>query len=293
MSGGFGKLFASMYDGTLYGRWQALVTFQQLIILCDADGVVDMTPHAIAARTSIPLEIITQGIGELESPDPYSRTPDFDGRRLERLDEHRPWGWRIVNYLKYRDSRDLEAKRRADRERVAAKRAQAKNGDSRQSVALHQDVSPATKATNGLSPPMSPHAEAEADTEADTDSDTHVRVSEATGDIATKTGDFAQIKATYPKFTGKADWINAQHFCHLLIDRGSTWNVLTEGVKRYAAFCEGGGVSSERYVMTPGKFFSDPNEPWAQAWELPKTVPKRSRFDQLMEERQRERSEAK
>ena len=43
-----------MYDGTLYGQWEAIVTFQQLIVLADYHGVVDMTPPAIAAPTKNP-----------------------------------------------------------------------------------------------------------------------------------------------------------------------------------------------------------------------------------------------
>ena len=58
----YGKLFESMYAGTLYGHWQAIVTLQQMVIIADADGTVDMTPPAIAAKTSIPLEIIEAGI---------------------------------------------------------------------------------------------------------------------------------------------------------------------------------------------------------------------------------------
>lgn len=118
----YGKLFSSMYDGTLYGHWQAIVAFQQMIVLCDADGLIDMTPQAIAARTSIPLEIIQEGIKILEQPDPYTRTPGEDGRRIVCLDTHRPWGWRIINYHVYRDLVALADKRKADRERIAAKR---------------------------------------------------------------------------------------------------------------------------------------------------------------------------
>lgn len=122
----YGKIFASMYDGTLYGHWQAIVTFQQMIVLCDGDGLIDMTPQAIAARTSIPLEIIQKGVEVLEQPDPYTRTPGDDGRRIVRLDDHRPWGWRLVNHHVYRDMVAAEDKRRADRERIAAKRAQSR-----------------------------------------------------------------------------------------------------------------------------------------------------------------------
>ena len=109
----YGKLFLGMYDGTLatVGPWQALVTFQQLIILADKEGIVDMTPEAIARRTTIPLEIIVYGLETLEKPDPQSRTPDEEGRRIIRLSDSRPWGWRIVNYAHYREIRSAEDRR--------------------------------------------------------------------------------------------------------------------------------------------------------------------------------------
>lgn len=109
----YGKLFTSMYDGTLAatGPWQALVTFQQLIALADRDGVVDMTAAAISRRTSIPLEIIELGITELMKPDPQSRTPTEEGRRITLLEEHRTWGWRLVNYKHYAALRSAEERR--------------------------------------------------------------------------------------------------------------------------------------------------------------------------------------
>jgi hypothetical protein len=100
----YAKIFAQIYDGTLCtnGPWQALVTFQQLLILADQDGTVDMTVSAISRRTTIPIEIIEAGIKELMKPDPESRTPTEDGRRIVPLTAERHWGWRIVNYLHYR-----------------------------------------------------------------------------------------------------------------------------------------------------------------------------------------------
>ena len=116
----YGKIFESIYDGTLRTSWQALVTFQQMIVLSDADGVIDMTPHAIAGRTGIPLDILEKGLEFLEAPDPHSRTPDEDGRRIMRLDEHRPWGWMIVNHRKYKLLQDADTRREQTRERVRA-----------------------------------------------------------------------------------------------------------------------------------------------------------------------------
>ncbi|MCA9470398.1 MAG: hypothetical protein KC643_33800 [Nitrospira sp.] len=103
----YGKIFQSMYDGTLVsvGPWEAMVTFQQLIILADKFGQVDMTPLAISRRTSIPLKIIVKGLKALEQPDPQSRIPVEDGRRIVCLSDTRPWGWRIVNHGHYRQIR--------------------------------------------------------------------------------------------------------------------------------------------------------------------------------------------
>ena len=58
----YGKIFESMYDGTLYGQWEALITFQQMIVLADKEGFIEITPPALSARTGIPLEIIQKGI---------------------------------------------------------------------------------------------------------------------------------------------------------------------------------------------------------------------------------------
>lgn len=140
----YGKVFDSIYDGTLYGNWEAIATFQQFIVLANADGVVDMTPQAIAARTSFPLDLIQRGIKFLEAPDPYSRTPGDEGRRIVLMDpENRPWGWRIVNHGKYMRLRNMAQKREADRVRIAEKRLEIKDVASEShpvANVAHEDV---------------------------------------------------------------------------------------------------------------------------------------------------------
>lgn len=121
------KVFRAIYDGTLADNWQALVTFQQLLILANDDGVVDMTIGAIHRTTGIPVEIIEAGIKVLEAPDHGSRTPDMEGRRISRLDEHREWGWFLINFRKYRQMVTREEKKEADRVRMAAQRNEGKS----------------------------------------------------------------------------------------------------------------------------------------------------------------------
>lgn len=102
----YAKVFTSMWDGSLYGKLEASAVLMACVTLCNAQGVLDMTPEAISGRTGWPIEFVRQGIHDLQQPDPRSRTPDDEGRRLALLDEHRDWGWVIVNYEKYRTLSD-------------------------------------------------------------------------------------------------------------------------------------------------------------------------------------------
>lgn len=124
----YGKIFESIYDGSLAEDWRALITFQQIIVLCDADGTIDMTASAISRRTGIPIEHIKAGIEILEKPDPLSRSPDMDGRRIVRLDEHRDWGWFVVNHAHYKGLQDAETVRIQTRARVQRHRDKKKAG---------------------------------------------------------------------------------------------------------------------------------------------------------------------
>jgi len=138
----YGKIFESIYDGTLVEDWRALITFQQFIVLCDADGIVDMTPNAISRRTGIPIEHIKAGIEILEHSDLFSRTKDNDGKRIIRLDDHRPWGWSIVNHQKYKMMQNSETIRDQNRERKRKQRLKEKEES--------QNVTP-SHASHGMS----------------------------------------------------------------------------------------------------------------------------------------------
>lgn len=97
----YARVFLQILDSSLSEDYLTRHVFEDFLKLCNRDGVVDMTRQAIARRTNIPLDIINASIGKLEANDPHSRDSDEGGKRLIRLDDHRDWGWRIVNYQKY------------------------------------------------------------------------------------------------------------------------------------------------------------------------------------------------
>lgn len=121
----YAKLFASLYQGTLRGNTHGLVVFTNMLAHADSAGWVDIHPKAIAEEVGLTVEQVRAAIAELEAPDPESRSPEHEGRRIILLDEHRNWGWKIVNHGKYRSIRD-EADRR-EQNRIAQEKFRNKN----------------------------------------------------------------------------------------------------------------------------------------------------------------------
>jgi len=187
----YGKIFASMYDGTLKEDWKALVTFQQMIVLADVDGIVDITPSSISGRTGIPLEIIEHGIAALSLPDASSRTPTDEGKRINLLDDHRKWGWYIVNYEIYRDLRDADMVRFRNRDRKQKQRAR--------EAECHTPSHPVTPCHA-----MSRHIDIDIDTDTNIDTDlssSKHSVEVSTARAKTKPGyskDFEEFWQAYP-----------------------------------------------------------------------------------------------
>lgn len=114
----FAKIFEQIFDSSIAEDWQTRHVFEDMLKLCDRRGILDRTPEAISRRTNVPLEIVERAIAKLEQADPRSRNPEFEGRRIVRLDEHRDWGWRIVNYDYYRQIASEDQRREKTLERV-------------------------------------------------------------------------------------------------------------------------------------------------------------------------------
>lgn len=119
----YARIFLQILDSSLADDWQTRHVFEDLLKLASSEGVVDMTHTAISRRTNVPLDIVERAISSLEAPDPISRDPQEGGRRIVRLDAHRTWGWRIVNFDRYEAIRKQQDVREAERIKKAASRA--------------------------------------------------------------------------------------------------------------------------------------------------------------------------
>jgi len=100
---GYTPLFDTLTTGTLSGKWPDIGLWPILLSMANKYGEIDVTPNYIAGITGLPLIEVIDCIERLCAPDPYSRSKSMEGRRLVNIDPDRPWGWRIVNFEKYRN----------------------------------------------------------------------------------------------------------------------------------------------------------------------------------------------
>jgi hypothetical protein len=114
--GGFAKLYgdkiarSSLMDASIFARW----LFVYLLACADSKGRYScQTIETLARAANLTPEQTAKAVKELESPDPHSASPEYEGRRISRVNG----GWEILNYTKYRDYRtkrqikDVERKR--------------------------------------------------------------------------------------------------------------------------------------------------------------------------------------
>lgn len=154
----YAKLFTSIYQGTLRGNSHGLLVFTNLLAHADREGYADIHPRAIAEEVGLSVEEVKAAIEVLESPDDESRSPEEQGRRIVRIDDHRAWGWKVVNYVKYRGIRDEEDRREQNRKSQAKWRAKQADSNQRKPASAKESRSSVESAHT--------EAEAEVDTEA-------------------------------------------------------------------------------------------------------------------------------
>jgi hypothetical protein len=121
----FGKIFGSMFEGSLYGAgWGPLLVMSYAIANATPDvevGMqVDLNPKAMADKFGEKEDDVRKAIEFLCQPDPDSTSKEEGGRRLVRLGA---FAYRIVNGAKYQAIRDREKRRAQVREAMARFRA--------------------------------------------------------------------------------------------------------------------------------------------------------------------------
>lgn len=110
----FVKLYGSILDSTIWlESLPTRVVWITMLAMADGDGVVAASVPGLARRAGVTRPECEAALEILTEPDPDSKTPDHEGRRIEKIEG----GWVILNHRKYREMRT--AKQIYDAERQA------------------------------------------------------------------------------------------------------------------------------------------------------------------------------
>lgn len=140
MSLTFTKLFGSITESTIWVEPdQVRICWITMLAMADRKGRVFGSIPGLASRARISLESTEDSINRFLSPDKYSRTSEFEGRRIEKI----KGGWRLLNYLAYREMQDEETVKETkrlwaqkNREKIRKEKVDAKVDNSRKSRPL-------------------------------------------------------------------------------------------------------------------------------------------------------------
>lgn len=107
---GWAKLFSSIVTSSVWTEDDAtLRVWIAMLATADADGVVEGSIPGFASLARVSVEQMEGALVRLTAPDPYSRTPDHGGRRVEKIEG----GWLVLNYAKYREQAQAKEGSRA------------------------------------------------------------------------------------------------------------------------------------------------------------------------------------
>lgn len=146
---GYTKLFSELIMSTVWRESDHVrILWITLLALKDRYHKVNASLPGLADAAKITMTECEEALKILSSPDPYSRTKDFEGRRIEKCDG----GWLVLNGEKYRQK--LSAADRREYQRVK----QAEYREKRKQERLQ-------KSSSGQ---RFTHTEADTDTKSDT-----------------------------------------------------------------------------------------------------------------------------
>jgi len=106
----YGKLFARVAQSSLMeAPVPSRYVFMMMIAIADQRGEIIGTDTAIARILNISIAEFADAMSVLTSPDPQSNSPAEEGRRIVSSENGR--GYKLVNYLAYRDMKSDDEKR--------------------------------------------------------------------------------------------------------------------------------------------------------------------------------------
>lgn len=169
---GYTKLFGSIVASTIWREDdKTRIVWVTMLAMANKHGDVESSIPGLSDLARVSIQDVEQALKTLQEPDAYSRTKDYEGRRIAPIDG----GWHILNHAKYRDKMSKDERRNYLTRKQAERRARLKaeadrvNNESTNvavgqhpstSVNVERDIaeadSEAKADTEPLAPPPSP-----------------------------------------------------------------------------------------------------------------------------------------
>jgi len=147
---GYVKVFDSLLTSSLWcHEHYVLRIWIAMLARCNQQGVVEGSVPGFASLCRVTAEEMRTALELLTGPDPDSRTPDHEGRRLEIVQG----GWRILNYGSYREKSQEKDGSKAPFMRTLRAKRKEHPGPVTDGNALPQEVTRYPAATAGTEVP--------------------------------------------------------------------------------------------------------------------------------------------
>jgi hypothetical protein len=194
MGEGFVKLYASILDSSVWSYDKdTRIVWITLLAMADAGGIVHAAIPGIAHRANISIEATEKAMKIFQEPDPYSRSENFDGRRVGKDGRD----WIILNFDEHRkrqqEEDEKERKRRWWRE-------------NRSKAALEKKKNEKLDVASETSEPLAKTSSSEADTDTEADKE---EKSKPKKKVPTYPPDFETFWQSYPNKVGKGEAVKA------------------------------------------------------------------------------------
>lgn len=109
----YAKLFSSITESSLWSEPKEVrLLFVTMLAKANSVGFVEASIPGLARVSNLTQQEVETAIPILENPDPFSKNPECDGRRIIKA----PGGWMVLNYEDYRNRQSEEERREYMRE---------------------------------------------------------------------------------------------------------------------------------------------------------------------------------
>jgi hypothetical protein len=124
---GYTKLFSSIIASTIWREDNdTRIVWITMLAMADRYGIVEASIPGLSDMARVDVDGTRRSILKLMSPDPDSRSNEYEGRRIEKVEG----GWLILNHGRYREKLNEDDRREYQRKWQAARRSKTKPVDA-------------------------------------------------------------------------------------------------------------------------------------------------------------------